>query len=473
MGTGFWDELPAVVECGMGHMSVPGLQLAVILNDEVVFSEAFGMADIENRIPMERTHLLPIGSTTKAFTAMAAAMLAAEKKLDFDVPVRRYLPGFELNDTGGDAQITLRDMLCHRTGLPRHDPMWIGRSEISRPELMGLLRHLPIGKPARSVWQYQNQMYAMVGHAVETVAGMPYEEYILQHILVPLGINRYAFEVGDDANYARLYTPDSEGQNRSTLPLLLGPMTPAGGLVTSAEQLIRWVRLVLNKGTLEGRALLPEALFNQLVRPHMPMETSYRFDEETPTFYTLGWETKTYRGRPLLEHGGNVFGASAYVSMLPGEKLGCVVLTNVDSTKIGSAIVYDLFDRFLDEGGGIDWFARYEARRQELKKEEAAEVAALESARVADTTPSHVLDDYCGTYSHPGYGQAVIGLEEGELSLQFHGFRAALRHLHYDHFLCELLGYTLPLSFFTGLTGRIEKLSIPFEPSVADIVFMV
>ncbi|MDR2487171.1 MAG: beta-lactamase family protein, partial [Clostridiales Family XIII bacterium] len=284
------DEL---IEENAARLNVPGAAVAVLERGKVVYTKAVGHADLKRKKPLAEAHLLPIGSSTKAFTATAAVMLAEDGALDLDLPLRHYIPGFELYDPVASREATARDLLCHRTGLPRHEPMWMGWSDMKRSDLVTkYLRHLKPNKPFRSSWDYQNHMFAVIGYLVECITGKTWEEFVEKSIFKPLGITDYSFRYPDkdpENRYAKLYTPDDAGKNQENEPLRFDAMGPAGSIILPIGAFAKWVAFNLSGGKAGRKQLVEAARFSELHRPHMSYELlPFTFEERFPVGYGLG-----------------------------------------------------------------------------------------------------------------------------------------------------------------------------------------
>lgn len=472
MSANVLNGLRELIEQGMQQMNVPGATVAIVKDGQLVWSEAFGFADVENGVKMTTDHILPIGSSSKAFTATAAVMLSAEGKLDLDRPIRHYLPEFELADPIASREASTRDLLCHRTGLPRHDLMWIGWDDLDRRDLVvNRLQHLPANKPFRTAWQYQNHMFATVGYLVERVTGQKWEDFVRERIFTPLGMTKTSFQVEADPQYAKLYT-ERDDVVEANSPLRLDAIGPAGSINATAEQMANWVLFNLNRGKVGDQVLIDEQVFAELHTPNIPYKLlPFEFEERVTLGYGLGWFVDLHRGHKTVEHGGNVNGASALVAMMPELNLGCVVLTNADGTTLGYAVVNEIYDRFLGLGGRKDWVEAYHSAMGQIRGPMLAKAKEIYQTKIEGKPHSHELSEYTGTYSHPGYGEAIVTLQERGLCLQFHANRLELRHLHYDIFTFETMGMPFPVSFRTGVKGDIESLCIPFEGQTAPIEF--
>ena len=476
MNDKFLQGLDERIESGMKRLNVPGASIAVTKGGKLLFSKAFGYADLEKQVKMETTTLLPIGSSSKSFTAAAAVMLAGDGKLDLDKPIRTYMPEFDLADPIAAREATARDLLCHRTGLPRHDLMWIDWDGLTRKELVEKrIRHLQPSKPFRSAWQYQNHMFATMGYLIERVSGKPWEDFVRDRIFKPLGINSYGFKADYESakqSYARLYSPDDDKVNKENPPLLIDAIGPAGSIHSTAEQVAKYVRFMLNKGKAGKKALIDEKLFPELVTPVIPYKLlPFDIPNQIEIGYALGWFVDSYRGHRVVHHGGNVNGATAMVSMMPDDDIGCVILVNADSSMFGMALAMEICDRFLNVKDKTEWFDLYSDKYKAVIDEMMAKLNEIFDTKKEGKQLSHDLDEYAGTYSNPGYGEITVSRRGDELSAKYHRFDLKLSHLHYDTFTVIIHKIPLSLSFTTNVKGEIDSLAIPFEGSADPIVF--
>ncbi len=478
MKTDFLKGLDECIERGMKQLNVPGASIAVTRGGKLLFSRAFGYADLEKQVKMETTTLLPIGSSSKSFTAAAAVMLAGDGKLDLDKPVRTYMPEFDLADPIAAREATPRDLLCHRTGLPRHDLMWIDWKELTRRDLVEKrVKNLQPSKPFRSEWQYQNHMFAAMGYLIERVSGKSWEDFVRDRIFKPLGINAYGFKADYDSakqNYARLYTPDDDKVNKENPPLLLDAIGPAGSIHSTAEQVAKYVRFMLNKGKAGKKALIDEKLFPELVTPNIPYHLlPFEIPNQISVGYALGWFVDSCRGHRVVHHGGNVNGGTAMVSMMPDDDIGCVILVNADSSMFGMALASEIYDRFLGVGDKTDWFDFYSGKYKAAIDDMMSKLNEIFDSKKEGKPVSHALDEYVGTYANPGYGEITVSRRGDELAAKYHNFNLQLSHLHYDIFTFIIHKIPLSVSFTSDVKGEIDSLAIPFESSADPIVFKV
>lgn len=474
-------EFRAFLESARESWEVPGLAVAVVVDGEVVLAEGYGLRDVDEELPVTADTLFAIGSTTKAFTTFALATLVDEGELDWDRPVVDYLPGFRLLDPVTTRLITPRDLVTHRSGMPRHDRVWYGNRDLSREQLVERMAHLPLNATLRQKYQYNNLMYLAAGYLLEQLSGQTWEEAVSRRIFEPLGFSHAVFgveDLPDDVDLARPYEKrDGELVEVPFRPV--GNMGPAGSIEASVGELARWVQLHLSGGSWEGTRLLSPAALEELHRPQMVTGELPELAEVGPASYAMGWRVDTYRGHRRVGHAGQIDGFSAVVGFFPDDGVGVVALANEGHTPLPLLVALHASDRFLGLEP-IDW------NTQGLQAAAAGEQAGDEAkanrgaVRRPGTRPAHALEEYAGTYRHPGYGDLTVELdgepEAGRLRFVYNGIVTPLEHWHFEVF-SGAEGAEDPafegqkLLFETGLDGRVAALATPFEPAVDPIVF--
>lgn len=468
------DGIMQDVDGLMESWQLAGLALAIVDDGEVLLSRGFGYRDVSRRLPVTSGTVFPIGSCTKAFTTTAIGMLVDDGVLDWDCPVHEYIPDFRMASPVASQNITLRDLACHRSGLPRHDLVWYNAS-ISQDEILRRVRYLEPNRDFRSAFQYSNLMYMAAGAVVGKVTGGTWAEFVQERIFDPLGMRSSLpgaeglFELDD---YALPYTHTSGKLTESTFYPSLEPR-PSGSIHSNLDDMVKWVQFQLGSGmTPDGQRILSSAQFAQLIQPQVIMEGQPSFPEVPFVAYGLGWMITPYRGHRLIEHGGAVRGFLAQVGVVPEQKLGIVILTNKDSHAAATTVQSLILDRLLGLEE-IDWVARYRERHAETLRAAEAGVSKQKQEQVEATSLSHPLDAYLGTYRHPGYGEVKFERDGDGLQMTFNCLKASLVHHHYDYF--RILGDFLPVlvSFSTHPQGKVTSASIRMEPSpnVAEIVF--
>ncbi|HOD66057.1 MAG TPA: serine hydrolase [candidate division Zixibacteria bacterium] len=475
-------RIRSFIDTALAPWKVPGLAIAIVKDDSVLMMEGFGLRDRENNLPVTPRTLFPIGSSTKAFTTTALAMLVDSGLVEWDGRVRDYLPDFRLSDPEITDQATVRDLCTHRIGLPRHDLMWYS-SDCTREEMYRRLRYLDFSKDFRSEFQYQNLMYMTAGYLVGRVAGTSWEEFVRARIFLPLGMTNSNFSIAElekAPEFARGYE-----EKNDTLALMpyrpIEAIGPAGAINSSVDQMVNWIRLHLANGLRDTVRLVSEG---QMIEMHSPCvsldRAGGRYHETILTSYGLGWFIESYRGHYRVHHGGNIDGFSALASFLPDDRLGLVILTNKNGTPLPS-IVANYVDDLLLGLEPVDYHRRALTQLAAADSSRGTEAQAA-ADRVPNTKPSHDLSAYAGEYEHPGYGVVTVSLagvprKDQHLRAVLHSLESDLEHWHYDVFrmidepLADKKARSF-LSFSTNTFGDIDRLSVVLEPTLPPIEFV-
>ena len=452
---------------------VPGLAVAIIKDGTLIFSRGFGYRDVKKDLEVTPHTLFAIGSCTKAFTAVTMGILVDEGKLSWDEPVREYLPTFKLKDSYATEKMTPRDLVCHRSGLPRHDMMWYN-SSASRRELFDRLQYLEPNKDLRTVFQYQNLMFMTAGYLVGNIAGASWERFVQNRIFIPLGMTSSNFSVNNSQKSKNFALPYLEKDNKVIeIPFRnIDTVGPAGSINSSVMDMANWLLLNLNKGKIGDQQVISEANLTEIHSPQMLSSKSYEYDEIFYSMYGMGWSITNYRGHLLRHHGGGIDGFTALVSLMPKDNMGIVILTNLSGTPLPQIIAYNAYDRLLGLGQ-TPWNKRIREKVDKAKEEANKAKKEKDKDRKLNTKPSHSLEDYAGDYEHPGYGVVSIKKEGEQLKGIFNSIPLTMKHYHYDifDFHNELLDTPMKVSFFTDARGNIGSLSVQLEPAVKDIIF--
>lgn len=481
---GFDDFVKAL----MVEWRVPGVSIAIVRNGRIALLKGYGYRDVQKKLPVTPQTLMPIGSNTKAFTASVLGTLVDEKKLEWDKPVREYLTNFRLSDEVAERLTTARDLMSHRTGLPRHDALYYGRT-YTRQEVYNRLRYLDFNRTFRQRWQYNNLMVTVAGVLAERITNKTWEELVRERLFIPLGMTRSNFTIADITKSDDYATPYGDVAGvATTIPFRdIESVGPAGSINSSAEELIRFVQMQIDKGTYGGKQILSKTVVTDMQYPQVNMNRGQpltRISDEDEgadglgmSGYGLGLSVTTYRGRKLLYHGGGIDGFITDMAWLPNERIGVVVLTNWgEFGPLPSIIERNLFDRFLGLDQ-VDWNARSKKYFARIAKEFAT---PSKPETYAPTSPSHQIIDYAGTYSHPGYGIISVISDAGVLvaKLDHLDEPIPLEHDRYDVFRPKLPKVTTisrwagrRLAFYSDSKGKINRLTIPMEGDVADIIF--
>jgi CubicO group peptidase (beta-lactamase class C family) len=436
------EGLDAYMQKVLKDWNVPGIGVAVVVKDKVVFAKGYGYRDHGAKLPFTTKTVVPIASNTKLFTATAAGLLVEDGKLDWDKPVRQYVPGIQFYDDQLSAAVTVRDMLAHRTGITRHDSIWY-KSDFTRKELYERLKYLEPTQPMRQTFLYNNMMYAGAGYVIELLSGKSCEEFVTDRLLRPLGMTSTVFSIEDLQKQPEHGVPFTE--RRDSFELYRIPyyseaagVGPAGSMNSNLEDMSRWVSAQLNGGVLDGKQVIPASVIKETMAPALAMPNTgleaRGFGELLNAAYGTGRWTASYRGHLIAYHGGDINGFHSQVSVAPYDGVGVVVLVIGDhAAPLYNVVSYNVYERML----AMDltpWSERMLAIR--LKGKEAGKQARAKAGagRVEGTRPSHPLGDYVGEFEHPAYGLVTISKEDAGLLFDFHKIKLPLMHFHYDRF---------------------------------------
>jgi len=465
-----------VVIKGLDQIKVPGAAIAVIEGNEIIYAKGFGFRDLEKKLPVTADTLMAIGSCTKAFTTFALGTLVDQGKVDWDKPVRSYIPWFRLYDVVAGERLTPRDLVTHRSGLPRHDFVWYNNFTATREDLVRRLAFLPPSADMRTKWQYNNLMFLTAGYLVETLTGKPWEDSVRMLVFNPLGMARSNFSVANsqkDSDFAEPYV-ERDGKLTKMPFRNITTMGPAGSINSSANEMAHWVMVHINDGKYRGRQVIDPATLNDMHSAYMPTGGTATRPDISPADYGLGWFIDSYRGHQRVDHGGNIDGFSALMCLFPNERLGLVVLTNKNGTPFPELVAQTAADRIFGLEA-VDWIGDAAKRQAEAEAAEKAAEQKKTTRRRPGTTPSHKLEEYAGDYWNPGYGDLVVELKGNQLRFTYNAITTPLEHWHYDTFngmkADDPTFQDLKLTFRTDVNGNVAAVAAPFEQTLDDIVF--
>ncbi|MFC2156551.1 serine hydrolase [Acidobacteriota bacterium] len=452
---------------------IPGLATAVVQKGELVYIGTSGIRDADGKLPVTPDTLFAIGSSTKAFTSTAIGMLVDEGKLDLDCPIIEYLPDFRLFDEYATLHTTPRDILCHRTGLPGYDALWL-LSDKQREDYFKGLRFLKPTKGFRETFQYNNLMYMAAGILVGRLSGKSWEEFVAERIFKSLKMDFSNFspeEMQRTPDFSKPYMTFTgspiEIPFRNTTAL-----GPAGSINSNIVEMAHWVQMQLDGGRWGRQQIISSKSLDQTHLPHMVITDPLQTKITQFSVYGQGWGNTDYMGNKLIEHGGNIDGFSALVSLMPEEKTGVVVLSN-SLNIIGYVIartVYDLMFGSKDQ----DWNKHYITIFTEILQLYSGG-SQPEEKPVPDTKPSFPLSQYEGIFAHPAFGPVEIKKKIDRLTVCFQsGATAVLDHWHFDSFRGKTSDFYLgevKLQFHLNKKGAVDTFTIPLQAGVEDILF--
>jgi CubicO group peptidase (beta-lactamase class C family) len=475
------SELQDFVAQTLDLWHVPGVSVAVVKDGQVILSQGFGLRNLAQQLPVTAGTIFPIASCTKAFTAMCLALLVDEGKLEWDQPVRKYLPNFKLVDPHATELMTPRDLLCHRSGLPRHDLMWYGAS-FNRQEIFRRLQFAEPNRSFRSSFQYQNMMYMVAGVLIHRLSGMTWEAFVRSRIFEPLGMARSNTSTAvtqADPDHSRPYL-----YRKETLEEIPYYETnddseatgPAGTINSCSADMAQWLLVHTQGGKAGESSFVSPHNLDEMHKPQIfiddpQVRLRLGFDFLS---YGLGWFMRSYKGHMLLSHGGNIDGFSSLASFLPRHNLGVVVLSNGEGVhnNIPSVISWTIYDRLLGLEAS-DWNAVAKKLVDEMLQagEQSKQLTSLQRRQAP---PSHPLEEYLGDYEHPGYGVYSVRPNQAGLELVMNDkISLKLEHYHYDIFEAELARFDirLKLAFSTDTKGNLAGFATQVEELAKEIFF--
>lgn len=480
------DGLDDEIEAALDAFRVPGAAVAVVHDGDVVLSRGYGVRDREAGAPVTDSTVFPIGSMTKSFTSLLVGDLVEEGRLEWDEPVQEWLPEFRLERDYPSLHATAVDLLSHRTGLPRHDALWMAWEEadtvVTRSDFVDDLRHLEPTAEFRTAWQYNNFGYAAAGLLVGRVTDSTWEQQLRGRLLEPLGMRRSNVTVdstlalADHATGYRVVRPDSGDVRVEPMDhFRIDAMAPAGAVNSSAAEMTRWLELHLEAGEVDGERVVPAGAVERTHRREMPLRggtSAVEGGEVSHESYALGWQVQDYRGHRMLQHGGGIDGFTSLMAVLPEEDLGVVVLSNRVGSAFTRAVALTAVDRALDLEPR-DWTARFREQAEQARQTSGS--GPSDTAR-AGAPPSHPLADYAGAYRHPAYGTMRVSSAGDSLVARLGALTIDLDHRHYGVFdgraanpLLQEMSFAF--QFETDRSGDVEALTVPLEPSADPLRF--
>ncbi|MBI1780003.1 MAG: serine hydrolase, partial [Sphingobacteriales bacterium] len=459
-----------------------GVGIAVIEKNKIVYTGGFGLRDVENKLPVTENTQFAIGSCTKAFTASLIGMAVKDNKLDIDKPVTDYLPELKFSKENLTAHVTVRDMMCHRTGLPRHDLAWYGSSS-SRDSLIYAIRFFEPSAELRQIWQYNNFMFLAQGVLAQKLYGKPWEMLIKEKIFDSLGMKNSNFSITDlekNPDHSIGYNVKNDSIKKMKY-MNIDAIGPAGSINSSPKEMANWVMTWVNGGKFNGKEVIPAAHVQQAMSSQMVISGSLP-DKLNPDVnfanYGFGWMLVSYRSHYRVEHGGNIDGFSASTCLFPGDSIGIVILSNQNGSTVPVIIRNFIADRML----GLSFRNWNQQRLDDAAKAKKAAKERMNSDSVNQkqgTKPSHALNEYEGTFKNNGYGKLVVSTKDNHLQIDYGQLNFRLKHYHYDIFNAYPTNEGMDaeeddptkIDFRTNLKGEIESVSINLEPAVDLIVF--
>lgn len=466
---------------------IAGFSIAIVEKNKTLYTKGYGYKDVENKKPVTENTLFAIGSCTKAFTSSLLGILREEGKIDFDKSPRDYLP--ELKFFNGDMNnlVTVKDMMCHRTGLPRHDVSWYLFPSNSRDSLIKRIEYQEPTLPVRSGWQYNNFMFMAQGAIAEKITGSSWEQLLREKILNPLGMSTTTVNIDQmiasaDHSYGYINTKDDKIEKEDYYRIRA--MGPAGSINSSAKEMAEWLKIWISNGAIDSTQIIPKIYRDDAISAQMSMgggPPDISHPDLHMSSYGYGWMMSSYRGHYRVEHGGAIDGFTASTCFFPSDSIGIVVLVNQGGSSAPPIVRNIIADRMLKLPSG-HWKTEELKRRAEQKENNKTVKENMSTGKQADTKPSHLISSYTGTFNHPGYGTFNIEMSNDSLFTSLPDIRMYLKHYHFDIFqplevkdgVIDTSNQDVPqllLQFESDLKGDISKIKVVLETGIDPIEF--
>ncbi|MGY0393215.1 serine hydrolase [Bizionia sp. KMM 8389] len=461
-----------------------GFSVAIVKGDAVIYAKGFGYKDLEKKLKADENTLYAIGSTTKAFTTALLGVMEEEHGLKFTDSPRKYLPELEFYNDELNNNVTILDMVSHRTGLPRHDYSWYLFPTESKDSLLARVKYQEPFTDLREKWYYNNFMYLAQGLISEKLTGISWEDNIRERFFKPLNMstsNLTIEELKNQSNISKGYTLENFETQQLTPYYNIAAISPAGSINSSVKEMANWLKVWTNNGQYNGKQVLPKKYIEKAINPLMLIGNAIpnkEFPDQHLNSYGYAWLNSSYKGHYRLEHGGNIDGFTANVALFPTDKIGIVVLSNQDGSALPALVRNTISDEIFDLEK-TDWVQYYSEKISEIKKQQKEKKQEEEKNKISNTTPSHNLAEYTGKYTHKGYGTMTLEVKNDSLWTNFTREKAYLKHIHYDIFKAYLvkdnkvssneLGFNF--NFQTNDLGDIESVKLKMEPALDALVF--
>ena len=463
--------LDQYVQHTMKEWNIPGAAIAIVRNDSVIYARGFGVRELGRPELVDERTIFAIGSNSKAFTAAGLEMLVDQGKMNLDAPVSTYIPDFRLSDPLASREVTVRDLLTHRTGLARNELVWYG-STADRDEIVRRLRYLPLESSFRTKFRYNNVAYMTAGQVLAHATGATWDDFMKARIFNALGMTSTSTSIRDLAGKSNVVTPHIEtAQGIRPIRWYNGDnVGPAGSINSNVVDMAQWLRLQLAGGTYDGRRIISQRGIEEMrsAQIAIPVGGGTRILFPAAHFLTfgLGLATSDYAGKLLVEHTGEIDGMASAIAMVPEAGFGVVVLTNLGSGIFApTALARQIVDMQIGRASS-DWSHRLRASYDSVAHLEHAAVAAFAAQRVPDTKPSLPLAAYAGTYADSAFGAMTIREENGGLSFDFGPMRrGTLEHWHLDTFRSHPFNPALEegtFQFRLDPTGGVAEVQVDF-----------
>jgi CubicO group peptidase (beta-lactamase class C family) len=468
--------IDAILNKILKDWNVPGLGVGIVVKDKLVFAKGYGFRNLEKKLPVTPNTLFQIASNSKLFTATAVGFLVDEGTLEWDKPIKTYVPQIQFYNDELTANVTIRDMLSHRTGISRHDNIWY-KSDFTKIQLFERLKYLEPSLPLRQGFLYNNLMYSASGQVVEFLSGQTWEDFVTARIFKPLNMSHSMFVVEDMQKTDDFMSPYYE--KRDTTTLLPYPfytkqqgLGPAGGIISSINDLSAWLIAQMHGGKFNGKQVIPTAVVKETMQPaSITSAVPDKYFESLNSMYGMGRGTSSYKGHYRTQHTGAIGGIYSHISFLPADSVGIITFVNGNPSYIPTIVANILYDKLL----GLEETPWSDRALKDYLKNKATDREARKKPdvdRVPNTKPSHALSEYVGKYEDPAYGIMEIQEQGGQLRFMFNNTSLPLSHYHYERFVSpdDEIDGKWSLLFDTDAQGSVDKVRVSLDEK--EVIFV-
>ena len=457
--------------------NTPGFAVAVVKGNKIIYAKGFGYRDYEQKIPVDANTLFAIGSCTKAFTSTILGQLRDDNKLSLDDKPSKFVPELKFFNDEMNFNITIKDLMCHRTGLPRHDHSWYYFGSDNKDSLLARIQYHEPFTGLRNKWYYNNFMFLAQGVIAERITNKSWEDNIKERFFIPLEMNRSnttITELKNSSNIALGYGVDKNNKIIKLEDYYIGGMSPAGSINSSVNDMSNWLITWINKGKYKNKQLVSQAFIDEAMSSQMVVTSGLpdtKFSDVFMANYGYAWMINSYKGHYRVSHGGNINGYSADVSFFPSDSIGIVVLTNQDGSATPNLVRNTIADH-LFKVDNVNWATIFKERNAHSLKEQQHSQSDVKSMKKIQRRPSHNLHAFEGKYTNPGYGTFNLVVQNDSIFVLGKNKKLYLKHLHYDIFngyevtkngIDTTFGSESPFNFQTNQEGNISAVQLKLE----------
>jgi len=479
-----FTEIDSVLNHVLKDQHIAGFAVAIVKGKEVIYSKGFGYRDVENKKPVTPNTLFAIGSSTKAFTAGLIGLLEKDGKLKLDDKATSHLPVLRFYNDEMNNQITIRDLMAHRTGLSRYDYSWLLFNTANRDSIIKRVQYMQPSAGVRQKWFYNNFMFLAQGMIVEKISGKTWEQNIKEKFFDPLEMKRSntdikAFQNDSDAALPYLTVKDSVIKKIEYYNI--NGMGPAGSINSSVNDMANWLKVWISGGFYKDKEILPSSYIAEAASSQMVMSGGLPSQHKDVFFanYGLGWMLSSYRGHFMVEHGGNINGFSANVAFYPTDEIGIVVLTNQNVSQVPDVVTSSIADRIF-KLKPIDWNGEAVLKSKTASLSEKQLASNAKKITILNTNPSHALNNYAGSFENPAYGTIKVSFDKNAIYAAAGNDKMLLKYLYYDVFEpksvqkngeIDTASSKMLFNFSSDNQGKIQGLTIQLDPDKNPILF--